>query len=105
VYPAEDKDAGIHLYDHYKSVIVSTPTVIASSAYLEKQAVITYRDNSAGINIFGVDPPDENKVMHLKPDIVEGNYEDLSGSGKGILIGDDPMSGYRSLPLNQASFP
>ena len=89
VYPAEDKDAGIHLYDYYKSVIENTPTVIASSAYLEKQAVITYRDNSAGINIFGVDPPDENKVMHLKPDIVEGNYEDLSRGGKGILIGDD----------------
>lgn len=89
VYPAEDKDAGIHLYDYYKSVIESTPNVIASSAYLEKQAVITYRDNSAGINIFGVDPPDENKVMHLKPDIVEGNYEDLSRGGKGILIGDD----------------
>jgi hypothetical protein len=33
--------------------------------------------------------------MHLKPDIVEGNHEELSGSGKGILIGDDPMSGYR----------
>ncbi|WP_129597981.1 ABC transporter permease [Methanohalophilus profundi] len=89
VYPAEDKDAGIHLYDYYKSVIESTPNVIASSAYLEKQAVITYRDNSAGINIFGVDPPDEDSVMHIKSDIVEGNYEELSRNGKGILIGDD----------------
>lgn len=89
VYPAEEKDAGIHLYDYYKSVIENTPKITASSAYLEKQAVITYRDNSAGINIFGVDPPDEDNVMHLEPDIVEGNYEDLARSGKGILIGDD----------------
>ncbi|ADE37488.1 ABC transporter permease [Methanohalophilus mahii] len=89
VYPAEEKDAGIHLYDYYKSVIENTPKVTASSAYLEKQAVITYRDNSAGINIFGVVPPDEDNVMHLKPDIVKGNYEDLARSGKGILIGDE----------------
>ncbi|MHC1576117.1 MAG: ABC transporter permease [Methanosarcinaceae archaeon] len=86
--PNDDGSGDIHLYQHYTSQIAAMEGVIAVSPRILAQAAISYRDNSAGVLLNGVDPPFENAVMQVTDDVVAGSFIDLSRTDRGIVLGD-----------------
>lgn len=87
VYPKEDEDF-VHLYNHYTTTIEEIPEVVVASPFLSGEVAITYRDDSAGANIYGVIPEAENGVLNLEDDMIEGSFLALSRSSSGIVLGD-----------------
>ncbi len=88
VNPQDDDNGYIHLYQHVASQIADTEGVNAVSPRLLAQAAISYRDNSAGVLLNGVDPPFENAVMQVDDDVVSGSFIELSRTNRGIVLGD-----------------
>ncbi len=84
-----EEDDFIHLYNHYTTAIEEIPEVVVASPFLSGQIAITYRDESAGANIYGIIPEAENTVLNLEDDMIEGNFFDLSRTSSGIILGDN----------------
>ncbi|MBP2029876.1 ABC-type lipoprotein release transport system permease subunit [Methanohalophilus levihalophilus] len=88
ISPEEDEDF-VHLYNHYTKTIEDFPKVVVASPFLSGQVAITYRDDSAGANIYGVIPEAENEVLNLEEDMVEGSFLALSRTNSGVVLGDN----------------
>jgi lipoprotein-releasing system permease protein len=53
------------------------PGVKAVSARLSGKAAAKYKDKVRGVDLLGVDPSDEDRLMNVQKDIVYGNFQDL----------------------------
>lgn len=88
VSPQEGEDY-IHLYGNIVREVNSIEGVVASSPYLIGEASFRYRDKTANAALKGVVPPEEEAVAHVSNDVIEGDFEELAYSRRGIVIGDD----------------
>ncbi|MDK2833065.1 MAG: lipoprotein-releasing system permease protein [Methanolobus sp.] len=88
VSPQEGEDY-IHLYGNIVREVNSIEGVVASSPYLIGEASFRYRDKTANAALKGVVPPEEEAVAHVSKDVIEGDFEELAYSRRGIVIGDD----------------
>lgn len=88
VSPQEGEDY-IHLYGNIVREVNSIEGVVASSPYLIGEASFRYRDKTANAALKGVVPPEEEAVAHVSNDVIEGDFEELAYSRRGIVVGDD----------------
>lgn len=88
VSPQEGEDY-IHLYGNIVREVNSIEGVVASSPYLIGEASFRYRDKTANAALKGVVPLEEEAVAHVNNDVIEGDFEELAYSRRGIVIGDD----------------
>ncbi|MCQ6961948.1 ABC transporter permease [Methanolobus chelungpuianus] len=88
VSPQEGEDY-IHLYGNIVREVNSIEGVVASSPYLIGEASFRYRDKTANAALKGVVPTEEEAVAHVSNDVIEGDFEELAYSRRGIVIGDD----------------
>ena len=72
------------------SSVASDPEVVASAPFVLGQAILTYRNRTAGIVLKGLDPAREFKVNDLAQSLREGSWSGLTG-GKtpGIVLGEE----------------
>ncbi len=84
----DSEEEYLHLYSHLEETILNIPGVSATSSIFKGQAALQNKDNAEGILLIGIDPEAENAVVNLRDDVTEGNFESLSRTGSGIMIGD-----------------
>jgi len=86
VSPKENEDH-ISLYHGLEGFIREQEGVIAVSSHYQGDAAIQYRHNVGGAVLLGVKPTDEDRVLNVKKDMIEGEFESISVAGNRIILG------------------
>ncbi|MCF8239921.1 MAG: ABC transporter permease [Melioribacteraceae bacterium] len=72
--------------DEIRNALNTTPRIKSYTTRIHAQGLISFKDNSQGAAIFGIDPQTEKEVTHLLDRIDEGSFFNSAGS-KEIVIG------------------
>lgn len=87
IEPREKEDY-IYLHKTLVSYVSSLSHVEGVSPRFREEAAIEYKDKAQGINLIGIDPESEDKVLGIAAQIVEGNILTLAHTSNTIVIGD-----------------
>jgi ABC-type lipoprotein release transport system permease subunit len=88
VNPQDEKEEFIHLYRYNSAQIAEKEGVVAVSPKYLGQAALEYRDNAEGVSLQGIEPLNEDAVMRVSEDVVQGDFLTLVHTRHGILLGD-----------------
>lgn len=77
----------IHLYRTLSAIVWMYPGVEAVSPRLKGKAVVEHRDRARGVEVVGVIPADEDPLMRVERDLIEGSFMDLELSRYSAVIG------------------
>ncbi|MHC1631041.1 MAG: ABC transporter permease [Methanotrichaceae archaeon] len=88
VEPKEDEDY-IYLYETVSKIIWKYSDVQAVSPRLKGKAAAKHKDNVKGVSFIGVDPIQEDRLMKVQDDIVQGDYYDLRFKKFSAIVGTD----------------
>ena len=89
VTSSDQKEDYVHFYNYYSEQIAAMDGVEAVSPVFVGQAAISHKDNAEGVNLNGIDPVAQDKVMHISDDMVSGDIFALGRSNNGIVLGDN----------------
>ena len=77
----------IYLYRTVSAILWKYPEVEAVSARLAGKAAAKYKDKVRGVEILGVDPEQEDRLMNVQKDIVIGSFLDLNSRKYAAFMG------------------
>jgi lipoprotein-releasing system permease protein len=63
------------------------PEVLAACGRLSGQTVVAYRENSAAVNVQGIEPHSQQRCTSIAPFMKSGSFDDFATSRDGILLG------------------
>jgi len=86
IQPKEDEKY-IYLYRTISAIVSDYPEVTAVSARLIGKAGAKYKDRVRGMQFIGVIPEDEDRLMDVQDDVVQGDFQDLSSRKYSAFIG------------------
>lgn len=86
IQPKEDEKY-IYLYRTISDIVSGYPEVTAVSARLIGKAGAKYKDRVRGVQFIGVIPEDEDRLMDVHNDVVQGDFQDLSSRKYSAFIG------------------
>jgi lipoprotein-releasing system permease protein len=86
VQPKEDEKY-IYLYRTVSAILWKYPEVKAVSARLAGKAAAKYKDKVRGVEILGVDPDQEDRLMNVQKDIIIGSFLDLNSRKYAAFMG------------------
>lgn len=87
VLPKSD-DEYIHLYHGLERYVLGIEGVSGASPVLLQQAVATYKHNSRGVSVKGIDPPRAVDVLPYEEKMQEGTIYAISTSKHSVILGD-----------------
>ncbi len=87
VYPREKEDY-IYLYKNLASYISSLQQVAGVSPRFAGEAALEYKDESQAVNLIGINPVSEDKVIQISTQMVEGEFLSLAHTSNTVVIGD-----------------
>ncbi len=95
----EDKtlDNGIEINDTLLQKIKSVNNVTDYSLRIESFSLASYKKNTKGSIVMGIDPEKENKMLNIKSRIIKGNY--FSDNDSCIIIGSR-LAQYLNININ-----
>jgi lipoprotein-releasing system permease protein len=74
--PKEEED-NIHLYRHIEKLLSTYGKAIAVSPRLVREGAARYRDKVEGIELVGIDPDREERLMQVQSNLIAGNFSEL----------------------------
>jgi lipoprotein-releasing system permease protein len=77
----------IFLYHGLENFILAKEGVIALSPYYQGQAALRYRHKEEGVDLFGVVPEYEDRVVQKERHMIAGDFKTLSIPGNHIILG------------------
>jgi len=86
VQPKEDEKY-IYLYRTVSAILWKYPEVKAVSARLAGKAAAKYKDKVRGVDLLGVDPDQEDRLMNVQKDIIIGSFLDLNSRKYAAFMG------------------
>jgi lipoprotein-releasing system permease protein len=86
VQPKEDEKY-IYLYRTVSAILWKYPEVEAVSARLAGKGAAKYKDKVRGVEILGVEPDQEDRLMNVQKDIVIGSFLDLNSRKYAAFMG------------------
>ncbi|MDF7676158.1 lipoprotein-releasing ABC transporter permease subunit [Neisseriaceae bacterium ESL0693] len=72
-----------------QKLVQNKPQVLASAPYVADQALLAHSGEVRGVQIRGIDPVLENKVVDYGHDLVQGRFTDLKAGHFDIILGKD----------------
>lgn len=64
------------------------PGINGAAPYIEEQALMTRGDKASGVQLRGVDPAAESRVVDLGPHLLSGRLADLKPGSYRVILGD-----------------
>lgn len=86
ISPKETEDY-IYLHQGLEDHVREQVGVVAVSSIYQGDAAIEHQHNVEGAMLRGINPQDEDRVMNIQEDIIEGDFYALTGLGNNIIIG------------------
>jgi len=65
------------------------PGINGAAPYIEEQGLMTYGDKSSGVQLRGIDPQAESRVVDLSPHLLSGRMADLTAGSYRVILGKD----------------
>jgi len=90
-------DNGIEINDTLLQTIQSVNKVTGYSLRLEGFSLVSYKKNTKGAMIMGIEPIKENKMLNIKSKLIEGEY--FSEKDSGLIIGSK-LAKYLNADIN-----
>jgi len=63
------------------------PGINGAAPYIEEQALMTHGDKSSGVQLRGIDPAAESRVVDLRPHLLSGRLTDLTPGSYRVILG------------------
>jgi lipoprotein-releasing system permease protein len=63
------------------------PGINGAAPYIEEQGLMTHADKSSGVQLRGIDPVAESRVVDLSPHLVSGHLADLKPGSYRVILG------------------
>ncbi len=82
------KKEGIEDWQSLMAEVEKYPHVVGAAPYIDMQGLISYRSNSRGLLVYGIDPELQPRVSILGNHMAEGELTDLKPGEFGIILGD-----------------
>ncbi len=83
----KEGETDIHLYRTLSNMVWMHNGVEAVSPRLKGKAVVEHRNKARGVEIIGVHPYDEDPLMRVERDMIDGSFMDLEISRRSAVIG------------------
>jgi lipoprotein-releasing system permease protein len=64
------------------------PGINGAAPYIEEQGLMTHDDKSSGVQLRGIDPAAEARVVDLSPHLVSGHLADLKPGSYKVILGE-----------------
>ncbi|NYT01607.1 MAG: ABC transporter permease [Methanosarcinales archaeon] len=87
IISSKENEDYISLYRTLSSTVWDYPDVQAVSPRLLGKAGAKYKDEVRGVSFVGADPAQEDPLMHVQEDVVEGDYLDLVFKKHSAILG------------------
>jgi len=63
------------------------PGISGAAPYIEEQGLMTHGDKSSGVQLRGIDPQAESRVVDLSPHLLSGQMADLTAGSYRVILG------------------
>ena len=63
------------------------PGISGAAPYIEEQGLMTHGDKSSGVQLRGIDPHAESRVVDLSPHLLSGRLADLTAGSYRVILG------------------
>jgi lipoprotein-releasing system permease protein len=64
------------------------PGIKGAAPYIEEQGLVTHGDKSSGVQLRGIDPEAESRVVDLRPHLLSGRLSDLTPGSYRVILGN-----------------
>ncbi|PXF57439.1 MAG: ABC transporter permease [Candidatus Methanogaster sp.] len=86
VQPKEGEEY-IYLYHGLEKYIHGQEGVEAISSHFQGEAALHHEHDAEGVLLYGINPNDENRVVHRNEDMLAGEFTSLENPGSRIILG------------------
>lgn len=80
-------DEIIKNYTHISNLIKADENITAAAPVLSENVIVKFGTYTQPLEIFGIDPPEQNKIVKFSENMLSGSYSELEKTPDGIIAG------------------